>query len=199
MQASFLKQILRSKQTVFSFKELLLIFKTDDSKSVKAKLNYYVKKGDLYHIRRGLYAKDANYNRFELATKILIPSYISFETVLSSAGIIFQYYSQIFIVSYQTKDIECDGKMYSFRTIKPTILTNSLGIELREYYSIASVERAFLDTVYLFPEYHFDNLDPLDWNKVYEILPIYENEAMKERVYKYENAYKKNLSGCPLF
>jgi predicted transcriptional regulator of viral defense system len=194
MQKNFLKRLLRSEQTVFSFKELLLTFRTDDSKSLKAKLNYYVKKGDLYRIRRGLYAKDVNYNRLELATKILIPSYISFETVLRSAGVIFQYYSQIFVASYQTKNIVCDGKTYSFRTIKPTILTNSLGIELREHYSIATPERAFLDVVYLNPEYHFDNFEPLDWNKVYEIVPIYENESMKHRVDRYKDAYDKSLS-----
>jgi len=41
-------------------------------------------------LRRGLYAKDNSYDKNELATKIYIPSYISFETVLRNAGAIFQ-------------------------------------------------------------------------------------------------------------
>ena len=131
MEEGFFKNILREDQTVFSFKELLLKYRGIDPKVLKSKISYYLKRGDLYHIRRGLYAKDKDYNRLELATKILTPSYISFETVLASAGIIFQYYSQIFVASYQTREIICDGKTYSFKRIKPTVLTNSFCIEIK--------------------------------------------------------------------
>lgn len=194
MQKNFLKKILKLSETVFSFKELLLRFRTDDSKTLKSKLNYYVKNGDLHHIRRGLYSKDTNYNRFELATKIFTPSYISFETVLSSAGIIFQYYSQIFVASYQSREVICDETVYAFRTIKSRILTNSKGIEILKTYSIASPERAFLDVIYLNKNYHFDNLEPLNWDKVFEILPIYENnKSMQKRVILYHTAYKKSI------
>ncbi len=103
MTSSFIKELLRQDQTVFSFQELLLFAKTDNVKALKSKLNYYVKRGDLYNIRRGLYAKDKNYNKLELATKIYTPSYISFETVLLQVGINFQYYSEIFVATYQTK------------------------------------------------------------------------------------------------
>lgn len=193
MQKNFLKEILRTDQTVFSFKELLLKFKTDEVKTLKSKLNYYVNNGDLYHIRRGLYAKNPDYNHLELATKILTPAYISFETVLNSAGIIFQYYSQIFVASYQSRDIICDGQTYTFRTIKPIILTNPAGITLLNDYSVASPERAFLDVIYRTKQYHFDNLEPLSWDKVYEILPIYgKNKTLKKRVDMYYHAFKKN-------
>lgn len=191
MQDNLLQQLLRSDQTVFSFKELLLGHRTLNAKILKARLNYYVQNGDLYHIRRGLYAKDNKYSRLELATKILAPSYISFETVLRSAGIIFQYSSAIYVASYQSRTIECDGQTYIFKTLKPVILTNSVGIEIRPEYSIASPERAFLDVVYLHRQYHFDNLAPLDWNKVYELLPIYgDNKNMKKRVDRYYKAFK---------
>ena len=191
MKKRFLNELLRSDQTVFSFKELILKFRTDDVKSLTSKLSYYIKNGELHHIRRGLYSKNAAYNRFELATKILTPSYISFETVLSAAGIIFQYSSQLYIASYQSRDITCDGHTYSFRTIKPTILTNTLGIEILATYSIASPERAFLDIIYRHKQYHFDNLEPLDWNKVYELLPIYgNNKSMQKRVAMYHDAFK---------
>lgn len=194
MQENILKMMLKKNQTVFSFKELLLLLKTDNVTALTSTLNYYVKKGDLHHIRRGLYAKSADYNRFELATKILTPSYVSFETVLRSAGIIFQYYSSIFVASYQSREIICDGQTYNFRAIKPTILTNSQGIEILEEYSIASPERAFLDVVYRHTNYHFDNLAPLNWDKVYEILPIYgHNKRMHKRVALYHDSYKKSL------
>lgn len=196
MKINLLQNILRANQTVFSFKELVLRLKTDDTEALKSQLNYYIKNGALHHIRRGLYSKDINYNHFELATKIQTPSYISFETVLSSAGIIFQYYNQIFVASYQSRTIICDEITYNFRRIQPIILTNSLGIEILENYSIASPERAFLDIVYRHKEYHFDNLEPLNWDKVYEILPIYgSHKSMSKRVDKYYHSFKNSLPG----
>lgn len=191
MEKGFLKGLLRTDKTVYSFKELALLWQAAEFKTIKSRINYYVKRGDLYHIRRGLYATDKNYDRFELATKLCIPSYISFETVLRATGIIFQHYNQIFIASYQTKTINCDGQTYTIKRIKDSILTNTIGVELRENYSIATTERAFLDVIYLNKEYHFDNLGSLNWNKVFEILPIYQNKQMEKRVAKYYAAYKE--------
>ena len=37
----------------------------------EVRLHYYVSQGDLYRIRKGLYSKNENYNRLELATPIL--------------------------------------------------------------------------------------------------------------------------------
>jgi len=194
MQKNFLKELLKSSETVFSFKELLLKFKEDDPETLKAKLHYYVKNGDLHQIRRGLYSKDMNYNRFELANKIFTPSYISFETVLFSAGVIFQRSEQIFVASYQTREVICDKVTYVFRTIHQSILTNSKGIDTLPTYTIASPERAFLDIIYLNNDYHFDNLEPLNWNKVYEILTAYgDNKSMYKQVKLYNSSVQDNL------
>ena len=42
----------------------------------------------------------------------------------------------------------------------------------------------------LFEDYHFDNLDSLDWDKVFEILPIYHNKRMEKKVREYFEHYK---------
>ncbi|HEC91405.1 MAG TPA: hypothetical protein ENI51_00165 [Candidatus Atribacteria bacterium] len=151
---------------------------------IKAKINYYVKTGKLYPIRRGIYAKDKNYDKFELATKIYTPSYISFETVLARAGVIFQFYPQIFVASYLTREITLDNQKYSYRKIKDPILTNRLGLEFKNNYWMASPERAFLDTLYLNKNYYFDNLSPLKKEKIFEILPIYKNKTLEKKVKK---------------
>jgi len=190
MKKADIISILRKSNTVFSFKEILLASGEHNPALLSRRLSYYVKNGQLYGIRRGIYAKDKNYNRRELATKIFIPSYISFETVLAEAGMIFQYYGQIFIASYQTKVIDCDGQTFSFRKLKSNILNDSSGIKNDGHYSIASKERAFLDTVYLNKDYHFDNLSPLDWGKVFSILPIYQNKSMAKKVNDYYNYFK---------
>lgn len=189
-----ISNILRSNKTVFTFKDILLASGETNASLLRRRLSYYVKKGDLYPIRRGFYAKDSHYNKYELATRIYTPAYISFETVLGAAGVTFQYYSQIFVASYQTKELECDNQIYSFKTIKNSILTNPAGIENRENYSIATPERAFLDVVYLNKDYHFDHLSGLDWGKVYEILPIYGgNKRMVQRVKMYHDAVQQDL------
>ena len=87
-----LSKILRLSHSVFMFKELLLRSPEEKSILLKRRLNYYVQKGELYSIRRGLYAKDKNYDRLEVATKIFTPAYVSFETILAEAGIIFHIF-----------------------------------------------------------------------------------------------------------
>jgi predicted transcriptional regulator of viral defense system len=190
MEKGFLKPILLSSQTVFTFKELLLTWNIDKN-TARSRISYYLRKGDLYPIRRGLYAKNKNYDRFELATKIYTPAYISFETVLGSAGITFQYYDQIFVASYQSNELTADHQKLVFKMLKSSILLNSAGVENKGTYFIASPERAFLDVVYLNKEYHFDNLSPLDWDKVNEIVPIYESKSMLEKVSKYREVEKE--------
>ena len=195
MKETGISRLLRAKNTVFTFKEVSLIWQETSSNLIKRRINYYVKTGKLYRIRKGIYAKDKNYDKLELATKIFTPSYVSFETVLAKAGIIFQYYSQIFVASYLTREITVDSQIYSYKKIKDAILTNSCGIENEENYSIASPERAFLDILYLYKDYHFDNLSSLDWEKVYKILPIYgKDKALKKRVERYHPLNKSRTT-----
>jgi len=195
MRKNHILDLMRSKKTVFTFKDLILLWRKSDINFVKKKIHRYVKAGKINSIRKGIYSKDKNYDKYELATKIYTPSYVSLETVLGAAGVTFQLYGQIFIVSYKTKEIECDGQKYSYKKIKDTILTNQAGIEWRENYNIASPERAFLDVVYLHKDYHFDNLSILNWEKVYEILLIYGgNKRMEKMVKMYYEAIKENLN-----
>jgi len=194
VKGEYLEVLLRSPKTVFSTKDAALLWSEEKESTISARLNKYVKSGKLNPLRRGIYSKDKNYDKYELATKIYTPSYISLETVLGAAGVTFQLYGHIFIMSYMTKEIECDGNKFAYRKIKDTILTNQIGIESRENYNIASPERAFLDVVYLNKDYHFDNLSALNWEKVYEILPIYGgNKRMAKMVKTYHEADKKDL------
>jgi hypothetical protein len=96
--------------------------------------------------------------------------------------LIFQYYDEIFIASYLTRGITIDKQTYSFRKIKNEVLSDARGVENINETSIASKERAFLDTVYIKGEYHFDNLSSLDWEKTFEILPIYNNLRMTQQI-----------------
>jgi len=189
MKKTLILAIYNSKNTVFSIRDIALIWGESNTGLVKTRVYRYVKAGKLYAIRKGFYAKDKDYNKFELATKIFTPSYVSFESVLGQAGITFQHYNQIFIASYTKREIVADGQTYSYKRIKDAILTNPAGIENKDNYSIAIPERAFLDVIYLNKDYYFDNLSPLNWDKVFEILPIYGgNKRMGKMVKKYHKA-----------
>ncbi|NLI14777.1 MAG: hypothetical protein GX409_00670 [candidate division Zixibacteria bacterium] len=191
-KGEYIKSILKSKKTVFTVADIALIWRDSSSNSTRVRLNYYARNGQLYRIRKGLYAKDSNYDRLELATRIFTPAYVSFETVLARAGIIFQYYDRIFAASYLAREIVCDKQTYEFRKIKNTVLTNPAGIDQKGEYAIATPERAFLDTIYSHVDYHFDNLTSLDWDKVFELLPMYDNRRMAKKVNQF---YKHLQSG----
>jgi predicted transcriptional regulator of viral defense system len=181
-KGDYLQTLLRSPKTVLAYKDIILLWGEPGSEAVRVRLNYYVRNGDLHRIRRGLYAKDKNYNKAELATRIFVPSYVSFETVLSKEGVIFQFYNQIFVATYLTRELRIDGQVYSFRKIRDIILTNPAGVVHRDECSIATKERAFLDTLYINTDYHFDNPGGLDWSQVFEMLPYYENKRMTRKV-----------------
>lgn len=114
-KGNFLTTLLRSRKTVFSLKDIALLWHETSTNATSVRLNYYVNKGELYRIRKGLYAKDKNYNRYELATRILTPAYVSFETILVNAGVIFQFYEPIFLASYTTRKIFVDQQYYHFQ------------------------------------------------------------------------------------
>jgi hypothetical protein len=184
--------ILRSGRTVFTFKDISMMWRNTDQKAVIAGINYYVSTGQLHRIRRGIYAKDKNYDKTELACRIYTPAYVSFETVLTREGINFQYYGQIFVASYLAREIVVDGQVYQYRKIKNTLLTDSAGVLNKDGIAIATSERAFLDTLYLNKDYHFDNLASLNWDKVFEMMPLYDNKRMTRKVQEFFAAAKEN-------
>jgi len=181
-KGDYLSIILRSEKTVFSLKDIALLWQDSGNSAPRVRLNYYVRNGDLYRIRRGLYAKSKDYSNLELATRVFTPSYVSFETVLAKEGLIFQYYTEIFIASYVTREVTIDGQVYFYKKMKEPVLVNSKGVENVGGTSIATKERAFLDTLYVNSDYHFDNLQPLNWDVVLEILPVYDNKRMAKIV-----------------
>ncbi len=184
-KGEYLEVLLRSSKTVFSTKDVVLLWNENDNTVVTDRLKKYVKAGKLVRPYRGIYAKDKNYNRLELATRIYTPSYLSFETVLTRAGINFQFYGNVFVASYVTREVIVGDQKISFIRMKDYVLSNTAGIEHAEGIAMATKERAFLDRVYVSKDYHFDNLNALDWNKVFEILPIYHNKRMEKKVKTY--------------
>lgn len=186
---SLIAKLYQCPKTILSNKDLALIWRENNKEGLHAKTAYYVKQKALIRLTRGVFAKNKNYNPKELATSIYIPSYISFETVLRESGVIFQHYDTIFVAAKWPKTMVIDKNTFTFRKLKDSVLFNSTGIVNKDNYSIATTERAFLDMIYLFPNYYFDNLKSINWDKCNELVKIYNNKEMIKRLAKYRKNY----------
>nr|MDA3802584.1 type IV toxin-antitoxin system AbiEi family antitoxin domain-containing protein [Patescibacteria group bacterium] len=83
-KGDYLDMILRSDKTVFTIKDISLLWQEDrGSFNIKSRLSKYVSTGKLIRLRRGIYVKDKNYDPLELAVKVYTPSYIIFENILN--------------------------------------------------------------------------------------------------------------------
>ncbi|NQU85672.1 MAG: hypothetical protein HQ541_07925 [Mariniphaga sp.] len=169
-------------RTVFRFNQIALLSGEQNFQSLSNKINYAVRTGKLLNPRKGIYTKP-EYSKEEMACLVYVPSYISLEYVLQKAGVIFQYDSSYTVISYISRMVEIDNQSYRFRKIKATALSCTDGI-LRhsKHINMASAERAFLDLLYLEKDYYFDNLNPLNKSTINKLLPVYQSEALKQRV-----------------
>lgn len=115
-----------------------------------------------------------HYNKKELACKLKKNSYISCETVLKEAGIIFQYYgATITCISDNTLSKTVDGTLYLYKKIHDRIRLDPIGIEQQTTYAIASPERAICDMLYLNSQATFDDLSSIDRKNIQRIATIY--------------------------
>jgi hypothetical protein len=186
---SLITRLYQSPKTILSIKDLALLWQENNKEGLYAKTAYYVKQKALVRLTRGVFAKNKDYNPKELATSIYTPSYISFETVLREAGVIFQHYDTIFVVSKWPKTMIVNKNTFIFRKLKDSVLFNSAGIVTKDNCSVATTERAFLDMIYLFPNYYFDNLKSINWDKCDELVKIYDNKELIKRLAGYRKNY----------
>jgi hypothetical protein len=179
-------------RTVFRLKDVAMLTGETSFNSLNLKLNYYVRTGRLQNPRKGLYCKP-NYNPEELACRIFTPAYISLEYVLQREGVVFQYDSRYTVLSYLSREVKIDDKIFSFRKIKNELLVSQQGIlQQGNTVTIATPERAFLDMLYLNGAMYFDNLNPLKKDLIEQLLPIYNSKILNKRVQKIlkDNGFK---------
>lgn len=182
---NLLIKLYQSPKTVLTTKDIAILWKEKDKDNLKSKIAYYAKKGSLQRLRRGIFCKDKEFNPKELATSIYTPAYISFETTLREEGVIFQQHNAIFVASYLSRELKCAKHKFIFRKLKDEVLVNNQGIINKNGYSQAGKERAFLDMIYLFKDYHFDNLTSINWDQCAQLARIYKNKQLEVRLKKY--------------
>lgn len=194
MKNQLLIELYKRPQTVFTLKELSLVMPDIAYQNLAGRVAYLAKQSELKRLAKGIYGKP-DYNPLELANKLYTPSYISLETVLRQAGVTYQHYDQIFSVSYLARSVAVNGHTFEYRQVQKRILLNMQGLSESGVVVMASPERAFLDAVYLYREYHFDNLGSLDWEKVLALQSIYESKALEKRVKDYHQIFREEHVG----
>lgn len=175
--------IYKDLRTVFRLNDIAMMVGETDFQSLNKKLNYYVHTDKILNPRKGIYVKP-KFSVEELACNVYTPSYISLEYVLQKNGIIFQFDSRITVISYLSRTIEIANQTYLFRKLKGEILVNTKGILRQNNINIATPERAVLDTLHLNKDYYFDNLNPINKDLLYQILPLYQSKALTRKVDK---------------
>lgn len=168
-----------SRQTVYLVSDLSQQVAGYSGAKLYSALKYATKKKDLNRITRGIYAFSKDYSRIEFANKFRTPSYISLYTILQEAGIIFQPYSDIYIVSQRSEVYEVDGQKYIYRKIQDDILLNHTGTIYVDGVHKASAERALCDTLYLDGDEFFDNLRDINWDLMKKLnSDVYANNTL---------------------
>ena len=190
MNDDILLQLYSRPESVFTLNEISQLFPNISYENLRDRLYYFTKTGKLQRPRQGIYAKNA-FNLSELANKVYTPSYISLETVLANESVVFQHYETIFAVSYLTRTIKIGTATIQYRQIKGDILTNMRGIEQNKGYFIASKERAFLDAIYIYKNYHFDNLGNINWETIDALKKIYKSSVFQKRIAGYYALYRE--------
>lgn len=176
----YIDKIINSKKTVFTYQDIQNLLWIDNKNTIKSYFSRWVKSGIFKNIFKWVYVL-SNYDIYELANKVKLNSYISFETVLKKEWIIFQDYGNtIFLASDQS--IEKNILDYGFRylKLKDSILLNPIWVKNKWTYTIATPERAICDRLYLSPNYYFDSLENIDIEKLKEISKIYNKRVILE-------------------
>ena len=175
--------IRNSSDSVFRFVDMSMLTGETNYNALNQKLNYAARNKKILNPRRGIYAK-LTFSYEEVANKIFTPSYISLEYVLKQNGIIQQTDDTITSTCYLSRKIHVDEQAMSYHKFKSEILVHPLGVIRKKSVNIATVERAFLDLLYLEKHYDFANLDIINKQSIKKLLPIYNSKKLSELVKK---------------
>ncbi len=143
-----LKILMDSGKTVFTSQDLR-IFWGGGELNAKTNAVRMVANGLILRIAKGFYALNKQYNIYELANRMVTPSYVSFQSALDYAGVSFQVRNQIDCAARINSRKKRGVVLYVYYVLKDDLFFNLDGIRIKEGISIASPERAILDSLYL--------------------------------------------------
>lgn len=141
------KILMESGRTIFTPLDLRMLWRLN-ALSAKMSAVRMVEKGLILRLASGLYAPNDRYNRYELANRIVTPSYVSFQSALFYAGVNFQARTEIGSIALRDHQKKVGNILYTYAAMKKELFFNSEGVVTREGASMAAPERAILDSFY---------------------------------------------------
>lgn len=164
--------LLREGRELYHTQDLGVLWGISNENTLYTTIKRYIKSGVLFRVHKGLYSikKIDQIDKINLGlTSLHRYGYLSTESVLVKAGIIFQDIKYITFVSDISRKFKINGNHFLVRKMNPIYLYNNVGIYIKNNQRIASTERAVADMIYFNPKYHFDGENIIDWEKVKEI------------------------------
>jgi predicted transcriptional regulator of viral defense system len=174
-----LKILMESGRTVFTPLDLRMLWRLN---TLNAKISAVrmVEKSLMVRLASGFYALHDRYNRYELANRIVAPSYVSFQSALFYAGVNFQAREEVASVALRNHRKEVGNTLYTYVAMKKELFFNADGLVTREGVSMALPERAILDSFYF--GYLPDIDDTGKLNKIYlaKLIVMYPKTVQKK-------------------
>jgi predicted transcriptional regulator of viral defense system len=186
-----LTKLLLSGRSVFTIDDLSVIWgqhkRSDTSQSAKE----YVRAGSLIRIRRGVYAlANAKLKPAEVANKLVVPSYLSCESVLKKHGASFQFDDRVTSAALVSKSVDACNCQFRYYQVSSSIFYNGRGVFTKDGVTQASLERAVADCVYLKGgDYPFEDLSGVNWGELAEIGGIYGKKSVVGNIERLRRIY----------
>lgn len=163
---------MKQERKLFHTSDLRLMWGVTNQNTLYTLIKRYVQRGILKTIHKGFYAvlPVNKIDPVELGISSLHGyAYLSGESVLAKAGIIFQSSDYITLISAISKKFAIGENHYWSRQLKDEYLYCQAGINVQDGYLIAVPERAAADLLHYNPHYHLDNPKGLDLQKMKSI------------------------------
>lgn len=141
------------------FESGLLLAGAVDAAHVRRQLSRWTQAGQVYQLRRGLYALAPPFQRvkphpFLVANRLVRGSYVSCQSALAHYGLIPEYVARVIsITPRRTEQLDTALGSYDFRHLKTALLFGYTLADLGggQQAFVATPEKALLDLVYLQP------------------------------------------------
>jgi hypothetical protein len=184
---SKINDLLLSGRTIWTLDDMSVIWGQTKRSDTAQSAKHYARSGNLIRIRRGVYAlPNAQLSPVEVANKLVVPSYLTGESVLKKSGASFQASTNITSAALVPRKITLGEVSYIYHKLNSQVFFNTLGIND----ATATLERAVADLIYIFGgRYQFEDLSGVDWGKLHEIGQIYGKKSVLTHIKKLEELY----------
>jgi len=113
-------------------------------------------------LAKGIYAFSKDYNIYELANTLVVPSYISFNSALFYHGVSFQVSQEIESAANFSYRRKIDNRICVYYKIKKSLFYDTDGVISGGSLAMATVERAVADCFYVQITPNLDNIDKIN-------------------------------------